>query len=358
MDWLKRHKTRLILNILVWLFWSNILYNNSRSYTPEATDMGVYIIHIIGYNLLYVLAVYGNTLWLMPRLLFRKKYLWYCLSLLAYISLLAIVISHYREWLLVRFPGAVYNNFSPVSLSGQGPNPVTAIYFPSFIALFLLVFVFFIGSLAQKFFEISKQKEVVQQKQVEMELNLLKSQINPHFLFNVLNSIYALSLKKSEQTPGIVLKLADIMRYMLYETKQDKVALHKEIQVLQDYLDIEKVRLGTTSASVQLIVDGSAANYRVAPALLIPFVENAVKHGTDSMLAEAYINIHIIIKESLLTFHCVNNYKANVNTEKKGGIGLENVQKRLNLLYPGKHQLSIDAANNIFEVRLQLNLEQ
>lgn len=358
MNWLTRHKTRLILNILVWLFWSNMLYNNSLSYTPEAADMGIYISHIIGYNMLYVLAVYFNTLWLMPRLLFRKKYLWYCLSLLAYISLLAIVISHYREWLLARFPGATYNNFSPVSLSGQGPNPVTEIYFPSFIALFLLVFVFFIGSLAQKFFEISKQKDAVQQKQVEMELNLLKSQINPHFLFNVLNSIYALSLKKSEQTPGIVLKLADIMRYMLYETKQDKVALHKEIQVLQDYLDIEKVRLGATAASVQLMVDGSAANYRVAPALLIPFVENAVKHGTDSMLAEAYINIHLIIKESSLIFHCVNNYKANLNTKKNGGIGLENVQKRLDLLYPGKHQLSIDAANNIFEVRLQLNLEQ
>ncbi|MBL7704636.1 MAG: histidine kinase [Taibaiella sp.] len=358
MNWLTRHKTRLILNILVWLFWSNMLYNNSRSYTPEAADTGIYISHIIGYNLLYVLAVYCNTLWLMPRLLFRKKYLWYFFSLLAYISLLAIVISHYREWLLARFPGATYNNFSPVSLSGQGPNLVTEIYFPSFIALFLIVFVFFIGSLAQKFFEISKQKDAVQQKQVEMELNLLKSQINPHFLFNVLNSIYALSLKKSEQTPEIVLKLADIMRYMLYETKQDKVALHKEIQVLQDYLDIEKVRLAAAAASVQLMVDGSAANYRVAPALLIPFVENAVKHGTDSMLAEAYIHIHIIIKESSLTFHCINNYKANFNTEKKGGIGLENVRKRLKLLYPDKHQLSIDTANNIFEVRLQLNLEQ
>lgn len=357
MNWLTRHKTRLILNILVWLFWSNMLYNNSLSYTPDAADKGIYISHIIGYNLLYVLAVYCNTLWLMPRLLFRKKYLWYCLSLLAYISLLAIIISHYREWLLLRFPGAAYNNFSPVSLSGQGPNPVAAIYFPSFIALFLLVFIFFIGSLAQKFFEISKQKEVVQQKQAEMELNLLKSQINPHFLFNVLNSIYALSLKKSEQTPGIVLKLADIMRYMLYETKQDKVALHKEIQVLQDYLDIEKVRLGA-AASVQLVVNGSPVNYQVAPALLIPFVENAVKHGTDSMLSEAYINLHITIKEGSLTFHCINNYKANLNTKKKGGIGLENVQKRLNLLYPCKHQLSIDAANNIFEVRLQLNLEQ
>ncbi|RYD99233.1 MAG: hypothetical protein EOP54_04780 [Sphingobacteriales bacterium] len=358
MNWLIQHRKRLILNILVWLFWINMVYNNSRNYTPVAGEEGLYTAHIIGYNLIYVVAVYCNTLWLMPRLLFRKKYLYYCLSLLAYISLLAVVISHYREWLLLRFAGAEYSNFSPVSLSGQGPNPVTAIYLPSFVALFIMVFAFFIGSLAQKFFEISKQKDVVQQKQVEMELNLLKSQINPHFLFNVLNSIYALSLKKSERTPEIVLKLADIMRYMLYETKQDKVALHKEIQVLQDYLDIEKIRLGTVAAAVQLKIDGNAANYRIAPALLIPFVENAVKHGTDSMLSEAYINIHIIITEGALSFLCINNYKTSLNRDKKGGIGLANVQKRLQLLYPGKHQLSIDAANHIFEVRLQLNLEQ
>lgn len=358
MNWLMQHRTRLILNILIWLFWTNVVYNNSSNYNPAAGDQGLYIVHVISYNLIYVIAVYFNTLWLMPRLLFRKQYLYYCLSLFTYIILLAVAISHYREWLLARFPGSEYSSFSPISLSGQGPNPATEIYLPSFAALFMMVFAFFIGSLAQKFFEISKQKEAVQQKQIEMELNLLKSQINPHFLFNVLNSIYALSLKKSEQTPEIVLKLADIMRYMLYETRQDKVALHKEIQVLQDYLDIEKIRLGAAAAAVQLSVAGSATGYQIAPALLIPFVENAVKHGTDSMLSEAYINIQIIIKESTLSFHCVNNYKVNLNTEKKGGIGLENVQKRLKLLYPGKHQLSVDAANNIFEVRLQLNLEQ
>ncbi len=357
MNWLLQNKSRLILNLLVWLFWSNMLYHNSQGYEPLPGDQGIYMAHIISYNLVYVIAVYCNTLWLMPHLLFRKKYLKYGVSLLTYISLLALLISHYREWLLTRFPGAEYINFSPISLSGRGPNAVTEIYIPSFIALFIMVFAFSIGSLAQKFFEISKQKEVVQQKQVEMELNLLKSQINPHFLFNVLNSIYALSLKKSEQTPEIVLKLADIMRYMLYETKQDKVSLHKEIQVVRDYLDIEKIRLGTTGTSVELTLEGSAANHYIAPALLIPFVENAVKHGTDSMLSEAYINIKIIIKENILQFHCINNYKANLNSERKGGIGLENVQKRLQLLYPGKHQLSIDAASNIFEVRLHLNME-
>lgn len=358
MNWLMQHRTRLILNILVWLFWANIVYNNSRSYTPEAADLSAYIFHVIGYNLIYAGAVYLNTLWLMPRLLFRKKYLSYCTSLLAYVMLLAVVISHYREWLLLRFPGSTYSSFSPISLSGEGPNPATEIYLPSFIALFIMVFAFFIGSLAQKFFEISQQKEAVQQKQVEMELNLLKSQINPHFLFNVLNSIYALSLKKSEQTPEIVLKLADIMRYMLYETRQDKVPLHKEIQVLQDYLAIEQIRLEAAAASVKLSVKGNTAGYQIAPALLIPFVENAVKHGTGSMRAEAFIDIQIFIKESSLDFHCVNNYKTKVNTEKKGGIGLENVQKRLELLYPGKYQLSVEAANNIFDIRLQLNLEQ
>lgn len=357
MNWLIKYRVRLILNLLIWLFWTNIAYNNSRNYTPLPNDLGAYIVHVISYNLVYVAAVYFNTLVLMPRLLFKKKYLHYGISLFVYIALLAILISHYREWLLLRFPGAGYSNFSPISLSGQGPNPVLEIYLPSFIALLLIIFAFFLGSLGQKFFEVNRQKEAVQQKQVEMELNLLKSQINPHFLFNVLNSIYALSLKKSDQAPGIVLKLADIMRYMLYETRQDKVALHKEIQVLQDYIAIEKIRLGHAAESVKVAIEGDTGNYRIAPALLIPFVENAVKHGTDSMLSEAFINLHISIEDARLSFRCINNYKPLQNKRDKGGIGLENVRKRLLLLYPGKHELLINQANNIFEVHLKLNLE-
>lgn len=350
-----KYRTRLILNILVWLFWTNILFNNGDTYTPVADDRAVYIVHIIGYNLIYAFAVYFNTLWLMPRLLFRKKYVLYFGSLLFSILVLAIGISHYREWLLQRFPGSDYSNFSPISLGGSGPNAVTSVYLPSFVALLMMVFAFFIGSLAQKFFEVSRQKETVQKKQLEMELSMLKSQINPHFLFNVLNSIYALSLKKSDQTPEIVLKLADIMRYMLYETKQHTVSLHKEIQVLKDYMDIEQIRMGGNE-QVTFAVEGHTESYQIAPALLIPFIENAVKHGTDSMLSAAFIHVTIAIKNNILHFSCINNYKTSHMPKQQGGIGLENVRKRLALIYANHYTLDIKDTNTIFEVHLKLNL--
>lgn len=217
-------------------------------------------------------------------------------------------------------------------------------------------FTFSIGLLAQKYFEVSKQKEAAQQQQIIAELNLLKSQINPHFLFNVLNSIYSLSLKKSDDTPHIVMKLSEIMRYMLYETRQESVPLQKEVQLLQDYLDIERIRIGPEQ-NIQLNL-ATPLTGEIAPALLIPFVENAIKHGTDSMLSDAFIFIDIRIENNILIFNCKNNYKLANSAGRIGGIGLENVRKRLKLLYDGKHQLHITNASGIFEVLLKINLKK
>jgi LytS/YehU family sensor histidine kinase len=220
-----------------------------------------------------------------------------------------------------------------------------------------LVFIFSIGFLAQKFFEVNRQRESIQKQQVATELHLLKSQINPHFLFNVLNSIYSLSLKKSDETPGVVLKLADILRYMLYETQHDFVPLKKEIQVLQDYLDIEKIR-ATSRQNMQFVLQGDPELFSIAPALLIPFVENAVKHGTSSMMSQSFIHIHVRIENDALFFNCKNNFRPQTLPETTGGIGLENVRKRLQLIYPNTHALEIKMEQGIFEVQLKIDLKK
>lgn len=350
-----KHKTRWALNLLVWLIWVNIAYNNSVYCTPPQGAMtNGYALHVTCFNMLYFLMAYGNTLWLMPRLLFRKQYLTYFIILPIYFLAFAIVASHYREWLLLRFPGSDYMCFSPMSFSAKSGIPWLSVYLSSLLAIAILGFTFGIGLLAQKYFEVSKQKEAVQKQQIIAELNLLKSQINPHFLFNVLNSIYSLSLKKSDDTPGIVLKLSEIMRYMLYETHQESVPLQKEIQLLQDYLEIERIRIGPEH-NIQIHI-ATQISGTIAPALLIPFVENAIKHGTDSMLSDAFIAIDVRVDNNMLTFSCKNNYKLVNKAERSGGIGLDNVRKRLNLLYPNKHQLLITDEKGIFEVLLKINL--
>ncbi len=341
--------------MLAWLFIVSAVCNNANNYNAGYEQKATYILHIILFNLCFVFVVYFNTLWLMPILLFRKKYIGYLIALSSSVFLVAVVMSHYQEWLQLRFPGSSSSNYSAISFGNRGSASLIGFYFSSASTIFLLVFIFSIGYLAQKYFEVSRQKEAIQQQQTITELHLLKSQINPHFLFNVLNSIYSLSLKRSDETPGVVLKLSDIMRYMLYETKHNYVPLQKEIDILRDYLDIEMMRIAGEN-SITFTVSGETKLYKIAPALLIPFIENAIKHGTDSILSQSYIHIQIVIENNILLFTCKNNFKLPLRTKDSGGIGLANVQKRLQLLYPDAHSLEISKEQNIFEVQLQLNL--
>ena len=218
---------------------------------------------------------------------------------------------------------------------------------------------FSLGCLMQYFFKERRKYEQLEKRQLESELMLLKSQINPHFLFNVLNSIYSLSLKKSDAAPGAILKLSDILRYMLYESRQDYVPLDKELQMLRDYIDIEKIRLARKEA-ISLDIPNEPAKGHIAPAMLISFVENAVKHGLDSRMENAFVTIKVGVEGESLRFNCRNNYlprnAGSEHTNKAGGIGLENVKKRLELIYPQKHHLKITNENNIFEIDLTLKL--
>lgn len=355
LKWLRRHKIRLLLNIIAWGYLFMATYQNSSNYTPPPGQRAAFTLHIYLFNACYFLLVNINICWLMPRFLFRKKYLRYGLFLSGSVLLTATVMGPYCEWLLHRFPGI--DTFSLSSFSfGERAKGTSWLAYILLIAptIFLLVFVFGIGSLAQQYFEVVRQKEMIEQQQTAAELSLLKSQINPHFLFNVLNSIYALSLKKSDQAPNVVLRLSEILRYMLYEARNEMVPLEKELKMLEGYINIEKMRL-TAGQALEVSLPGNIADHTIAPVLLMPFVENAIKHGTDSMAENAFINIEIKLTGSELYFHCRNNYKKRP-TQEYSGIGLDNVRKRLLLLYPGRHTLTVTDKAAIFDVVLTLNL--
>ena len=190
-----------------------------------------------------------------------------------------------------------------------------------------------------------------------MELLALKAQVNPHFFFNTLNSIYSLSLDKDDRLPSTVLQLSGIMRYYLYESKDDHVSLEKEVKILKDYIELQRIR-SSDKLEIKLNINGDLSHKKISPLLLITFVENAFKHGAKGESGSSFIHLDIATKENDLYFTVKNNKGTvdEIDLKEFNGIGLENVRRRLALLYPGKHQLTIKEAKDSFTVELNMNL--
>jgi LytS/YehU family sensor histidine kinase len=210
--------------------------------------------------------------------------------------------------------------------------------------------------LAIGWFDTQKLKTELLLEKQSGELALLRSQINPHFLFNTLNNIYSLVYKKSEDAPEAVMKMSAIMRYMLYDATTDKVLLENEIEYLISFIELEKLRLRDKEL-VELNITGKVEGRTIAPMLLIPFVENAFKHGSKNV-ANPGIRINLTIGPQEMLFEVSNHLRKNLSATKDmmGGIGLNNIRRRLNLLYPGKHQLKISSDENLFNVKLTLSI--
>lgn len=198
--------------------------------------------------------------------------------------------------------------------------------------------------------------ELINQNQ-QSELALLRSQINPHFLFNTLNNIYSLVYTRSDDAPQAMTKLSEIMRYMLYETNTDKVALSKEIEYLKSYIELLRLRVAK-KGFISLEIKGNTENKIVAPMLLVPFVENAYKHCNKKSTIPG-IKITLEVKEDLLIFSVVNSVRkdAELGENDDGGIGLKNIKRRLELLYPGQHQLKISETAEYYSIELQISLK-
>ena len=199
-----------------------------------------------------------------------------------------------------------------------------------------------------------KWKEDVNKKNYEMELALVKSQINPHFLFNTINNIDILIEKDAVRASSYLNKLSDIMRFMLYETKTETIPLAKELAYIEKYIDLQKIRTANPNY-VNYLVEGDAKNLVIAPMLFIPFMENAFKHAENKKLENA-INIKVVIEKELIIFDCENNFREDTQTKfDQSGLGNELIQKRLMLLYPDKHKLEVIKSNNTYKVKLTIN---
>jgi hypothetical protein len=209
--------------------------------------------------------------------------------------------------------------------------------------------------LTQEWYKNEKQTNLMTREKLSSELSFLKSQVNPHFLFNTLNGIYSLANKKSDKTPGAIVKLSELMRHMLYESEKEFISLEKEIEYLENYIELQKLRL-TKEAKVEFELKGETSNKLIEPMLLIPFIENAFKHGVDAGGAD--IKIFLEVSDNQLYFVVENHISQSKEKDENSGIGLANIIKQLKYRYPGHHQLKIDESKGIFKIKLTLNLKK
>ena len=282
--------------------------------------------------------VYVNLGLLIPRLLQRNRYLLYVLA---------------TALLLVAAYGVHQLTFEIVL-----PLLPTEYYMVSFTDTYLLFTIFFVYLALTTLLKLSKSwvhLQRVEKEKLAIELNSLKTQVNPHFLFNSLNSIYSLALAKSDQTPETVLELSNLLRYMLYEVGEETVRLDKEMEMMENYLELQKLR-ADQSTEVKFKIVGELEDQEVAPLLFFPLIENSFKHGVKGVSDQAYVHITLTLDQGI-RFEIENNKGKvdEVEHGKFGGIGLENVKRRLALIYPNRHQLNIDDQADSFKVTLSLD---
>jgi len=208
--------------------------------------------------------------------------------------------------------------------------------------------------------EEQKRTAALEKMQSDTELKFLRTQISPHFFFNTLNNIYSLAIEKSEKTPKIILKLSELMRYLLYETRTKRQRLEKEIICIQNYLELESIRYGKL-LDIDMKISGDIMNKKIAPILLLSFVENAFKHGANKNIGNIKIDIDFKIIENFLYFSISNPVPKAIKNKQiikhSGGIGLKNVKKRLALGYnPDEYELNIESKDKVFIVNLKIKV--
>ncbi len=294
--------------------------------------------------LFYAVVVYFNLLYLIPNYLSEKKFLLYSGLLI----LSVIIITPIKNLILF-----LLFSFIP---SIQESLIVDQKWI--FLTTFFVAGTSTILKITSDWMRYQRDRKELQTQTMQSELKFLKSQINPHFLFNTLNNLYALTLKKSDKAPEIVIKLSEMMRYMLYECNEKRVLLSKEVKYIQNYLDLESLRQNK-NVSINFEVIGNPADQKIAPLMFIPFLENSFKHGLNNQIAQGFVNIVLTIEDKDILFFMENSKSGSLPAQhhkRSGGIGLVNVKRRLELQYAGKHKLETKDNPNTYAVNLELNL--
>jgi len=326
-------KYRLQRHLSIIAFCTVVLYYSPPDYIePFETYNRLVIFFQI------ILLAYSNMYFFVPKFLFRKKYLSYGLFVL-----LSMIL-----WFYVHEFFAYY--FKPDSLPYQDDSI-------NFVTFSFMILVLIIASASIKLFQqwVSDAQLIFDLKlaKTNAELEQLKNQINPHFLFNMLNNANVLIEDDPKKASQVLMKLSDLLRYQLYDSSRDKVLLTSEIHFLEDFLNLEKVRRDNFNFLISK--EGELSGVQAPPLLFISFVENAVKHNNDSAKL-SYVNLFFEVRHAELLFKCINSKPAVKAFNKSGGLGLANIKRRLELLFPSSHDLKIEDNSETYCVTLTLKL--
>lgn len=339
-----------VIHILIWIIFLVIM--GSQIYFKIGIIPKDFLIR----SSLLISAFYLNYSLLVPHLLLNKKTTLFFIVLFAFGLFYIYII----ETILPKPNFVPPNNFHRLENHNLRPNHQSPFlinfrgFFPSG-GLLLLIFALSTSiKLGLEWFKSEKERIEIESQKVNSELSFLKAQLNPHFLFNSLNSIYSLAHKQSKNTANAIVILADLMRYMIYEANKDLVPLEKEIDYIRNYMSLQLLRL-KDSSNVKINIHGNL-NFSIEPLLLISFIENAFKYGTD-FKGNTNILIKITIEDALLKLYVQNSVSHQQQKTENSGVGLQNIKNRLNLLYPNQHTIAIKSEQNSYEVNLILKLK-
>ena len=335
---LQRHRV-LVLHLSFWcVYFSFFFYQISFSRGDTEVNLMDVFLNTLSHVGYVALAAYFNYYLCLPRFLKHKNLAKYLLEFS-----IPFAVATFFFVLLKRFQHIGEHYFYSEKFVVQ-------------VVVGTIFIVIFVGMLkfVEGWFELEAKKKALENEKLNAELRFLKAQINPHFLFNTLNNLYALAFSQSPKTTEVIAKLSEMMRYMIYDSNHPKVPLGKEIAYMENYIGLEKLRLNQP-IPIEFSTDGDLESLQIVPLILIAFLENAFKHGVNSNTPNAWISINIAQHGSKIIYTIANSKNAKANHDHSG-FGLQNVQRRLELSYPDKYKLEIQNDPLEYRVRLELNL--
>jgi two-component system sensor histidine kinase AlgZ len=322
---------------LLWLLgWTCFLSAIWSTFTDNLIRIGLWIP-------VFIIFSYPISYIAIPKLLLKGKYLAFLSSLIFWLA-----VGWYLSVYFLRYISAPLLDLMDMP---HGDDYA----WQCFLCVVTTAACFSSLSLGKQWFLKQREFLQAQQEKITAELQLLKAQVHPHFLFNTLNNIYSFSLDRSPKTSELILKLSSLLSYMLYDCKAEEVRLEKEVEIMKDYIDLEKERYGN-KLEISWTVEGDIRDNFISPLLMLPFLENAFKHGASEQIEKPWMGVDISVVNNTLKFKITNSKNEYISNSNKG-IGINNVKKRLGFLYPGKHELKINDEGDFFSVSLMVKLD-
>lgn len=345
---------RISLHLILWAFLTLNYYLAYSRFDPNPAI----VFSLVFKDLFTVItSFYFIAYYIFPKALFKGKFLTTFLWM-------AVV---YFWWLIVtyltiKYISTHFTMSTRMTLYAQSvlDGGIKSIFLPKKIVYTLIdaTYIFMPPlsiKLIKSIFSLSTRSIALERDNLNLEINFLKSQINPHFLFNSLNNIYTLSIKSDQRASTLILHLSDLIRYTLYESEAEKVLLSRELSFLEDFIELERVRYGN-NVTINFRIEGEVEDQPIVPLVLFPFIENAFKHGADASIGPAWVSIFLKIEEKTLLFEVANSVGKGVVKNEFNGVGINNVKKRLQLHYANNYNLNIEPSESQYKITLLINI--